>query len=272
MTNSVAKSLKEFAAQEKHYETLNARTFPVVEVFGPTIQGEGALAGAVTHFIRFGGCDYACSWCDSAPAVLPSLVRQAPRINRAEIMERLRRLKTADWVTISGGNPALHDLELLVNDLHIDGYKVAAETQGSKWRDWLNDVDQLTISPKPPSAKMPDVLRGGEGVAVARFEAFMRSAHVKSHPILKVPIYDRTDFIWATELHRHWSWYPFYLSVVTRMGGLRGDFAGGEVDTIGDILNRYRQVIDWTMDEPTMKDVRVIPQLHALVWGHERGH
>jgi 7-carboxy-7-deazaguanine synthase len=53
---------------------VKTRTYPVVEVFGPTIQGEGALAGLPTLFVRFGGCDYRCSWCDSLLAVLPEQV------------------------------------------------------------------------------------------------------------------------------------------------------------------------------------------------------
>ena len=41
----------------------------VSEIFGPTIQGEGALIGLPTVFVRTGGCDYRCSWCDSLHAV-----------------------------------------------------------------------------------------------------------------------------------------------------------------------------------------------------------
>ena len=48
---------------------------PVVEIFGPTIQGEGAEAGIPTHFVRVGGCDFRCSWCDTMYAVDPEIVR-----------------------------------------------------------------------------------------------------------------------------------------------------------------------------------------------------
>jgi hypothetical protein len=49
-------------------------TYPVVEVFGPTIQGEGAMAGLPTYFVRLGGCDWRCAWCDSMHAVDPAQV------------------------------------------------------------------------------------------------------------------------------------------------------------------------------------------------------
>jgi 7-carboxy-7-deazaguanine synthase len=58
---------------------VKTRTFPVIEIFGPTIQGEGAEAGLSTHFLRVGGCDYRCSWCDTMYAVDPATVRATAR-------------------------------------------------------------------------------------------------------------------------------------------------------------------------------------------------
>ena len=43
-----------------------SRLLPVSEVFGPTIQGEGPHAGRRVYFVRLGGCNLSCSWCDSA--------------------------------------------------------------------------------------------------------------------------------------------------------------------------------------------------------------
>lgn len=43
-----------------------AKGIPVLEIFGPTIQGEGMVIGQKTMFVRTAGCDYSCSWCDSA--------------------------------------------------------------------------------------------------------------------------------------------------------------------------------------------------------------
>src|SRR3954447_16775151 len=148
------------------------RTFPVIEIFGPTIQGEGAEAGLATHFLRVGGCDYRCSWCDTMYAVDPATVRATARhLTTAEIVDEIAALGGApQWVTISGGNPALHHLGPVVDDLHAAGYRVSVETQGSRWRVWLATVDRLTISPKPPSSGMATAAHA------AQFTDFMERA------------------------------------------------------------------------------------------------
>src|SRR4051812_31526998 len=147
-------------------------TLPVVEIFGPTVQGEGPDAGIPAYFVRFGGCDFRCSWCDSMHAVEPKAVRtNAERLSATEITERVRTLEDGpSLVVLSGGNPALLGLRGLVNELHAAGYEVAVETQGSIWRDWLGQVDRLVTSPKGPSSGMdtPQVRR--------QFEAFMARA------------------------------------------------------------------------------------------------
>lgn len=45
------------------------KKMPIMEIFGPTIQGEGMVIGRKTMFVRTGGCDYSCSWCDSVQAI-----------------------------------------------------------------------------------------------------------------------------------------------------------------------------------------------------------
>jgi hypothetical protein len=67
-----------------------AKLIPVVEIFGPTIQGEGAEAGMATHFVRVGGCDFRCSWCDTMYAVDPEVVRAtAEKLSSQEIVGRV---------------------------------------------------------------------------------------------------------------------------------------------------------------------------------------
>src|SRR5207244_13541299 len=98
-------------------------------------------------------------WCDTMYAVDPAVVRaNAVHMSTAQIVERVDSLDGAPhWVTISGGNPALHELGPLVASLRSNGYHVATETQGSVWRPWLATVDRLTVSPKPPRSGMATV-------------------------------------------------------------------------------------------------------------------
>src|SRR5438105_206992 len=63
------------SSRDRSFRRAAAQTFPVIEVFGPTVQGEGPDAGRPAYFVRFGGCDYRCSWCDSMYAVEPADVR-----------------------------------------------------------------------------------------------------------------------------------------------------------------------------------------------------
>ena len=83
-----------------------AKLIPVVEIFGPTIQGEGAEAGVPTHFVRVGGCDYRCIWCDTMYAVDPDVVRTtSEHLSSRDIVDRVTSLDgRPSWTTISGGN------------------------------------------------------------------------------------------------------------------------------------------------------------------------
>lgn len=248
------------------------KKYPVIEVFGPTIQGEGAMAGRPTHFIRMGGCDYRCHWCDTDYAVLPAKVREnASKLTTRQIFGLVAELTPGpEWVTISGGNPALHDLTQLVAALHEAKFKVAVETQGSIWKDWLVDVDQLTISPKPPSSRMDNWNHLADFLN-ARGEYLFRTDSLENSTCLKIPVFDNADYEYAIDIHQRIPEIPFYFSVVTKMGGLDGNFAGGKIDTRDTLLDRYRWLAERVAADPRASDTTAIPQLHALLWGHGRG-
>ena len=122
---------------------------PVLEIFGPTFQGEGRAIGQKTMFVRTAGCDYHCDWCDSAFTWDGS--EKPTRMTADEVIEALDALGTYDYVTLSGGNPALlaANMAQLVSKLKARGVTLAVETQGSRWQEWLKDIDQVTLSPKP---------------------------------------------------------------------------------------------------------------------------
>src|SRR5699024_4596281 len=82
---------------------------PVLEIFGPTFQGEGAVIGQKTMFVRTAGCDYSCSWCDSAFTWDGSQKGNIRMMTSEEIFCSLDELAAGHYnhVTIAGGNPAL---------------------------------------------------------------------------------------------------------------------------------------------------------------------
>jgi 7-carboxy-7-deazaguanine synthase len=239
-------------------------TFPVVEVFGPTVQGEGALAGVPSYFVRLGGCDYRCSWCDSMFAVDPELVREAERLSAPEIVERLGALRPGPrWVTLSGGNPALWDVYRLVGLLGGAGYLVAVETQGSYWRRWLRSVDHLTVSPKPPSSGMSD---GDRELRVHEFMERAAGMEADGRASLKIVVFDAIDLTWAAAFAHQYATWPLYLSCGT-------DVPLGEPsheETLAGLSARYRWLCEAAAADPAFARARILPQCHVVAWGHLR--
>jgi 7-carboxy-7-deazaguanine synthase len=241
---------------------VRVRTFPVVEIFGPTIQGEGAEAGIPTHFVRLGGCDYRCSWCDTMYAVDPATVRsESVRMSSQDIAARVRALGGApQWVALSGGNPALYELQRLVDELHDDGFLVSVETQGSLWRDWLASVDRLTVSPKPPSSGMASERNQ------QRFRAFMESAQAADmyeRTVLKIVCFDEQDVRWAKGTAARYPTVPMMLSAGTPVNR--------EIDVRAAIVARFRWLCERVASDDELASVRVLPQLHVIAWGQARG-
>lgn len=229
----------------------DARTLPVVEIFGPVLQGEGRMIGAQTLFVRLGYCDYRCAWCDSLYAVTPELVQaHAERLTVEAIVARLDALNpTTPWVTLSGGNPAIHDLGALVARLHAGGRQIAVETQGTVFREWLRDCAVVTVSPKPPSSGMRT-----DYAQLDRFAALPNAN-------LKVVVFDEADYAYARAIHLRYPGVPFYLQVGNTVG--QDDTAAllAKLDWLGRLA----------LADPAMGAAVVLPQLHVLLYGNRRG-
>lgn len=255
-------------------------TWPVIEVFGPTIQGEGVDQGVACHFIRFGGCDYRCTWCDTPYAVLPNEVRaNATRMNALDLRRAVVELGPAAWVILSGGNPALHDLTDLVDELHAMGYLVAVETQGSRWRDWMRDLDRICVSPKPPSAEEP---KTRDMIQLSRFlEEGMKARVECSKPyewlFLKVVCFTEEDVEFAELMRSQLSDALLYLSAGNDAGRTVGNPT--RVDSRGisgvrlDLLNKTAWLVSQVLSRPDLctHDVFVQHQLHTALWGNVQG-
>lgn len=237
---------------------------PVMEIFGPTIQGEGMVVGQKTMFVRTAGCDYSCSWCDSAFTWDGSGKHLIVQMTAEEIWSELIRLggKGFSFVTLSGGNPALlKNLGALIAIMKENNIKIGVETQGSKWQDWLYDIDELTISPKPPSSWMKTNFTILDDIL-----GKLKSRNSHQNISLKIVVFNEEDYAYAKQVHLRYPTIPFYLQV-----GNDDITSTDNAQLISHLLEKYEALIDRVIMDEELKDVKVLPQLHALVWGNKRG-
>ncbi|WHX38677.1 7-carboxy-7-deazaguanine synthase QueE [Mesobacillus sp. AQ2] len=237
---------------------------PVMEIFGPTIQGEGMVVGQKTMFVRTAGCDYSCAWCDSAFTWDGSgndLIRQMDAI---EVWNELTTLggDGFSYVTISGGNPALlKNLSSLVNLLKEKNINICLETQGSKWQDWFLDIQALTLSPKPPSSGMKT-----DFYVLDKIVDRLAEKGALQNVSLKVVIFDDIDYDYAKMVHTRYPALSFYLQV-----GNDDIVTENRQELAVSLVDKYEWLIDKVMNDNEMKNVRVLPQLHVYIWGNKRG-
>ncbi len=233
-------------------------TLRIAEIFGPTIQGEGALIGEPTVFVRAGGCDYRCSWCDSLHAVDSQYRHGWAALSTEAVWDKVRQLSGGRPLTVSlsGGNPAIQDFGPLIALGRPAGYRFACETQGSIARPWFSDLDTLVLSPKPPSS--------GEEVDWTAFDACMELGAAARQQVMKIVIFDEIDYQWAREVHSRYADLPLYLQP-----------GNPEVDPATPVdPQALADRLGWLTGK-AMADgwfaPRILPQLHVLIWGNKRG-
>ncbi len=235
----------------------------ISEIFGPTIQGEGALIGQPTVFVRTGGCDYRCTWCDTLHAV-DSAYRQDWKPMSAEaIWAQVEDLSGGKplIVSLSGGNPAIQPLGSLITLGKAKGYRFALETQGSIAQDWFADLDVLTLSPKPPSSRMATDWK--------KFDACVDAAGQGPAISMKIVIFDDTDYAFAREAAAKYPSLPLYLQPGNHTPSAGDNRQGGAVDSDG-IMVRMRWLVD-KVSADRWFNATVLPQLHVMIWGNLRG-
>jgi len=152
--------------------TKNGKLLPLMEDFY-TIQGEGFHTGKAAYFLRIGGCDVGCYWCDVKESWNPKL----HPLTLAEVISERLTAFPAKTVVVTGGEPLMYNLDYLCMLLKEKGLQLHIETSGS--HSFSGDFDWVCLSPKrksPPKA-----------------EVFSKANE------LKVIIFDETDFAWAEE-------------------------------------------------------------------------
>ncbi len=140
---------------------------PLVEEFY-SVQGEGINTGRAAYFVRVGGCDICCSWCDTKYSWNAEL---HPMVSVETIAAQVAEAG-ADSVVVTGGEPLMWNMDPLCDILKSNGIKTFLETSGA----WplTGTWDWITLSPKRNSPPLPGIwLRADE---------------------LKVVIHDGTDF------------------------------------------------------------------------------
>jgi 7-carboxy-7-deazaguanine synthase len=145
-------------------------TLPVMEHFY-TLQGEGFHQGKAAYFIRLGGCDVGCVWCD----VKDSWDSGKHPLRKIEDLISEVKHHPGKIVVITGGEPLMHDLTELTEQLHKAGFKTHMETSGSS--PLSGNWDWITLSPKKFKEPLPEVV-----------------AYASE---LKIVVYNKSDFAWA---------------------------------------------------------------------------
>lgn len=157
---------------ENNQQIIEGLELPLMEAFY-TLQGEGAYQGQAAYFIRLGGCDVGCHWCD----VKESWDANAHPIIDVESIVSEAAEHPGRIAVVTGGEPAMYNLNHLTTKLKTAGFRNHIETSGAhaltgKW-DWV------CLSPK-------------------KFKAPVNQVYPLADE-LKVIIYNKSDFKWAEE-------------------------------------------------------------------------
>jgi len=158
---------------EKKLELLLERgeMLPLMEEFY-TIQGEGFHTGKAAYFIRVGGCDVGCHWCDVKESWNADL---HPATSTLQIVENVK--KHANTVVITGGEPLMWNMDFITKSLKKEQIKIHIETSGAY--PLSGNWDWICLSPK--KTKLP-----------------IENIYTEAHE-LKMIIYNKSDFKFAEE-------------------------------------------------------------------------
>jgi 7-carboxy-7-deazaguanine synthase len=204
-----------------------------------SIQGEGVEIGLPTVFVRLFACDLRCSWCDTMYAVEG---RDFRRMTLPEVVSEIEEF-ACRRVCITGGEPLIQrdEVEALAQFLIDEGYRIILETSGHKMPPpvfWTGN-SVISMDCKCPGSGMQDRMD---------FELFQK---LRPQDQLKFVIADQADFEYANEILKK---YRINANIIFQPAGGAG--------------------IDWLTGrviEENLEGVRVLPQLHKIIWGNRRG-
>ena len=200
-----------------------------------SIQGEGILMGVPTTFIRLSGCNLRCEWCDTQYAY-----DEGEEMTLDEVLQKVKENPTSH-VCVTGGEPLLQEESIrLVQTLHDQGFQVSVETNGSQSIEELPCLDSLVISldVKCPSSGMHEKMD------------FSNLEILGPNDQLKFIIGDERDYEYAKWVIDRYK--PICSIIMTPVGGIE-----------------LKGLAEWVLRDGLV--VRVLPQLHKMIWGEARG-
>lgn len=235
--------------------TATADTLVVSEVFGPTVQGEGPSLGRRAGFIRLGGCDLGCTWCDAAYTWDAGRFSLRDELERWPVERIVEQALVGDpgLVVITGGEPLLHQDQpawpVLLRRLLSARVEIEVETNGTRSPSGATRfaVTRFNVSPKLAHAGDPESARINPGV----LEAFCRTGKA----VFKFVCRDAGDVVEVSDLVHRYAIPPRTVWImpegVTRQA-----------------INDHLALVP---DTAIAAGFNVTTRLHILAWGDERG-
>lgn len=212
-----------------------------------SIQGEGNVIGMPSIFVRMYGCNLTCSWCDTKYSWVGQKMAEEgidyARMSSKQILQEISEFD-ASLVTITGGEPLLQPVEHLIKSLVNAGYEVLIETNGTikPSKELRKLVSIWSVSPKTSNA----------GFSIKYNLEWLQN--VRDYYLKFVVVNPREDVkeILSFLQQRNID----HSKVILQPDGTNEDY-----------VSALRDLMDFAKEE---LQLRVLPQLHRLVWGHKR--
>ena len=228
-------------------------TLPWVESF-LSIQGEGPRAGRRCTFIRFGGCNLSCSWCDSAYTWDSSRFNLREEIKNLSVDEIMLGLPDCDEVVLTGGEPLMHqnnpDWPVLLRALSSKSIFIAVETNGTIAPSPTTQtfVGHFSISPKLANAGLH---KKGQSPQIADWPSALKYRST----CLKIVVAGAADVKLAGTFADRHGW-PRWMTWVMPEG-----------TSTEAILKDFRAITE----EAILQGLNVSQRIHVFAFGDERG-
>jgi 7-carboxy-7-deazaguanine synthase len=200
-----------------------------------SLQGEGILIGKPMVFVRFSGCNLMCTWCDTKYAW-----EEGKEMEIDDILSIIRKFD-AEWICLTGGEPLIQkDIYKLINILLNENKKILLETNGSISIENVPTEENIIIDMdiKTPSSGMQ------------QYNDFSNLELLGPKDYVKFVIKDRDDYEYAKDIIKK---YNIKCEIVFQPEGNKN----------------IRELAEWVLNDKL--NVRVLIQLHKIIWGDVRG-